>query len=256
MKRGKQGKTKMAKAAIPIEQIPQITKINSSVEGFDFTTGSVILLDKPKGWSSFKGVKLVRKNANIKKVGHAGTLDPMATGLLIICTGKATKSIDQIQQMPKRYIGEITFGSSTPSYDAETETDQTADWKHITEDAIQKTISEQFSGLIRQEAPAYSALKHKGKPLYKYARAGEEVVKKVRDVTIHEFTVVKYDFPRIIVDIACSKGTYIRSIAHDLGLALGSRAHLSALRRTEIGDYHVSDAFEPEEFADLFTTEQ
>lgn len=246
----------MAKAIIPIDQLPVYSVDSPPHPETDFASGAIILLDKPGDWSSFKGVKWVRRHANIKKVGHAGTLDPMATGLLIICTGKATRSIDQIQVQEKTYEAEISFGASTPSYDAETEADESAEWKHITEEAILNCINNQFTGTFEQIAPAYSALKHKGKPLYKYARSGEEVVQKKRDVTVYQFEVKEVSLPKVAVVISCSKGTYIRSIAHDLGLALDSRAHLSALRRTRIGDFDVDIAMNPEQFADSLNPEK
>lgn len=243
-------------APIPLEKLPVFGNGDQLNPNSNWADGAVILMDKPAKWSSFKLVRVLRKLLNIKKIGHAGTLDPMATGLVILCTGKATRSIDQIQQMTKTYVAEVTFGASTPSYDAETEPDQTAHWEHITEQRIQKTLDAQFHGEIVQIAPAYSALKHKGKPLYKYARAGEETVKKERIVTVYECRLTSCNLPKITLEITCGKGTYIRSIAHDLGLALQSRGYLSSLRRTQTGSFHVSDAIPASTLETLAATKE
>ncbi|AZQ60133.1 tRNA pseudouridine(55) synthase TruB [Maribacter sp. MJ134] len=219
----------------------------------DFLNGQVLLIDKPLGWSSFQAVNklkwAIRKKFQLKKIkiGHAGTLDPLATGLLIICAGKFTKRIPEFQGLVKEYTGTITLGASTPSYDLETELDKTYPTAHITE-ALIRITTEQFLGDIQQAPPIFSALKKDGKRLYEYARAGEEIEIKKRAVRILEFEITAVTLPAIDFRIVCSKGTYIRSIAHDFGLALGSGGYLSALRRTKIGDYNVDIALDPEVF--------
>jgi len=227
-------------------EFPVITCETGWPENSDiFNTGSILLLDKPLEWTSFDVVKYVRNRVASKKAGHAGTLDPLATGLLIVCTGKATKIISQIQDMPKTYEAVIRFGASTPSYDAATEPDETADWAHISNSGLKKIIHEKFSGIIQQKPPLYSAKKVSGKRLYQYAREGVEVEVKTRPVTIHQIEIVEINMPEVTFIVRCGKGTYIRSLAHDLGLALNSRAYLSQLRRTETGDFNVSLAFVP-----------
>ena len=227
----------------------------------DYLSGQVLLIDKPLNWTSFQVVnKLrweIRQAFDIKKikVGHAGTLDPLATGLLVICTGKMTKQIDTFQGQIKEYTGTITLGSTTPSFDLETEINEAFPIAHISEDLIRKT-PEQFIGEIQQYPPVFSALKKDGKRLYEYARAGEEVEIKSRTVSIQEFEINKMDTSNVHsknsmqVDfrVVCSKGTYIRSLANDFGKALNSGAHLSALRRTKIGDFNVSKAYSIESF--------
>ena len=212
----------------------------------DFKNGQVLLIDKPLTWTSFQVVnKLrwhIRKTFDIKKikVGHAGTLDPLATGLLIICTGKFTKRINTFQAQEKEYTGTFTLGATTPSYDLETEIDNTYPTEHLTEELIHKTTS-QFIGEIDQKPPIFSAIKKDGKRLYELARAGETTEIKTRKVTISTFEITKIDLPNIEFKVVCSKGTYIRSLAYDFGNALNSGAHLSALRRTKIGDFNVKD---------------
>ncbi len=207
-----------------------------------FQNGAIFLIDKPKGWSSFKAVYELRKLIGIKKAGHAGTLDPMATGLLIICVGKATKSISQIQELSKRYLADIRFGASTPSYDADTEIDNEAPFEHITLEQIQPVLDTDFQGRIFQIPPMFSALKKDGKRLYKLAREGKTVERKPRLVTVFETNIVRFENPDLVLDVQCSKGTYIRSIADDLGRKLGSLAYLSGLRRTKIGTYSAENA--------------
>lgn len=219
----------------------------------DYKEGQVILIDKPLEWTSFQAVNkvrwLIRKSFDIKKikVGHAGTLDPLATGLLIICSGKFTKSINTFQAQEKEYTGIFTLGATTPSYDLETEIDQTFDVSEITSEKIHEA-THQFLGEIKQQPPVYSALKKDGKRLYEYARNGEEVEIAYRNVTILEFEITKIDLPNIDFRVVCSKGTYIRSLANDFGKALNNGAHLSALRRTKIGDYSVENAIGIEAF--------
>ncbi|WP_323787149.1 tRNA pseudouridine(55) synthase TruB [Psychroserpens sp.] len=219
----------------------------------DYQAGQVLLIDKPLTWTSFQAVnKLrweIRQAFNIKKikVGHAGTLDPLATGLLIICTGKMTKQINTFQGQDKEYTGTLVLGSTTPSFDLETEIDQTFPTDHINNDLIYEATS-QFIGNIEQFPPVFSALKKDGKRLYEFARAGEDVDIKSRTVSISEFEITTIDGNLINFRVVCSKGTYIRSLAHDFGKALNSGAHLSVLRRTKIGEYHVNDAMSPEDF--------
>lgn len=219
----------------------------------NFKDGQVLLIDKPLTWTSFQAVNklrwAIRKAFNIKKikVGHAGTLDPLATGLLIICTGKMTKQINIFQGQPKTYTGTITLGGTTPSYDLESDIDQTFPTDHITEALIHET-TKQFIGQIEQYPPVFSALKKDGKRLYDYARAGEDVKVDPRKIEISEFTITKVEGNDLQFKVQCSKGTYIRSLAHDFGKALNSGAHLSALRRTQIGDFKIDDALSPEEF--------
>lgn len=213
----------------------------------DFQTGQVILIDKPLDWTSFQIVNKIRwmilKKFKIKKikVGHAGTLDPLATGLLIICTGKFTKKIDEYQAREKEYTGTFTLGATTPSYDLETEIDQTFDISDISEEKIKKTVH-QFIGDIQQQPPIFSALKKDGKKLYEFARVGKEVEIPSRTVTISEFEITNIDLPKVDFRVVCSKGTYIRSLASDFGKALQNGAYLSALRRTRIGDFSVENA--------------
>ncbi|MEE9348753.1 MAG: tRNA pseudouridine(55) synthase TruB [Flavobacteriaceae bacterium] len=216
----------------------------------DFKNGQVLLIDKPLTWTSFQVVNKIRwhirQTFNIKKikVGHAGTLDPLATGLLIICTGKFTKKIHEYQAQTKEYTGTFTLGATTPSYDLETEINQTFPTDHITDELIQKT-TEQFTGEILQKPPIFSAIKKDGKRLYELARAGETTEIPTRQVTVNEFEITKIDLPQVKFRIVCSKGTYIRSIAYDFGLALKSGGHLTELRRTKIGDFSVAKAVEP-----------
>jgi tRNA pseudouridine55 synthase len=181
------------------------------------------------------------------KIGHAGTLDPLATGLLIVCTGKFTKRITDIQAQAKEYTGTITVGATTPSYDLETEVDATFPTEHVTSELIQDTVK-QFLGEIDQKPPVFSAIKKDGKRLYEHARAGEEVEIAFRKTTIHEFEITRIALPEIDFRVKCSKGTYIRSLAFDFGKALNSGAHLSVLRRTKIGDFSVENGIMPDEF--------
>jgi tRNA pseudouridine55 synthase len=240
----------MAKA-LPLHEIQVFDTENLPSLDFDFGTAAIVLVNKPQTWTSFDVVKYVRGRLRTKKVGHAGTLDPMATGLLILCSGRATKSISQLQEMPKTYIGEITFGGSTPSYDADSDIDETAPTDHITLEKIQKALDDDFTGEIQQVPPVYSALKVGGKRSYELARRGEAIELAARPVTIHSHQVISFENNKLIVSITCSKGTYIRSIAHDLGKALGSLGHLSALERTAIGDFSSKKALSPEKINEL-----
>lgn len=233
--------------AIPVSELQVLSKKNPPRAEEDYTSGAVLLIDKPKGISSFDIIRKVRKALDMKKVGHAGTLDPMATGLLVVCLGRATKSISQIQEMPKTYIGELTFGHSTPSFDAETEFDATAGYEHITLDRLKQILISKFTGDIEQVPPMYSALKRGGQRLYKKARKGETVYLPPRPVTIYRIEILEFSLPRVVLEIECSKGTYIRSIANDLGKELDSLAYLSSLRRTKTGIFDVEQALNPDE---------
>ncbi|HLP63503.1 tRNA pseudouridine(55) synthase TruB [Flavobacterium sp.] len=220
----------------------------------DFLEGQVLLIDKPLTWSSFQAVNklkyLLKRHYNLPKkfkIGHAGTLDPLASGLLIVCTGKLTKKITEIQAQTKEYTGTITVGATTPSYDLETEIDATFPIEHISE-ALVSATTQQFLGEINQKPPVFSAIKKDGKRLYEHARAGEEVEITSRKTTIYEFEITRFALPEIDFRVQCSKGTYIRSLAYDFGKALQSGGHLTALRRTKIGDYDVKNAVTPEVF--------
>jgi tRNA pseudouridine55 synthase len=214
----------------------------------DFQNGQILLIDKPLGWSSFQAVNklkytLINKVGLPKKfkIGHAGTLDPLATGLLLVCTGKFTKRITELQGQAKEYTGTFYIGATTPSYDLETEIDENFSISHIDENLIHETVK-QFLGEIDQKPPLYSAIKKEGIRLYEYARAGETVEIATRKTTIHEFEIIRTALPEIDFRVVCSKGTYIRSLAFDFGKALHSGAHLTVLRRTKIGDYNLNNA--------------
>jgi len=219
----------------------------------DYKNGQVLLIDKPLKWTSFQVVNKLRweikqrfKIKNIK-VGHAGTLDPLASGLLILCTGKFTKKIDEYQGQIKEYTGEITLGATTPSFDLETVINQSFPIDHISEDLIRQT-TQQFIGEIDQVPPIFSALKKDGKRLYELARAGETTEIKSRKINISEFEIIKIELPKIEFRVVCSKGTYIRSLANDFGAALNSGGHLTALRRTKIGNFNVDNGMKIDEF--------
>lgn len=218
-----------------------------------FLEGQVLSIDKPLEWSSFHAVNAVkwaiRRKYKLKKikVGHAGTLDPLASGLLIICTGRATKQIQNIQSLPKEYEGSMILGATRPSYDMETEIDQTFDTAGITKDAIH-ALTYAFTGQIDQKPPVFSAVKKDGKRLYEFAREGKDVEISSRRVEIHKFEITSVNMPEVNFVVRCSKGTYIRSLVHDFGRELGCGAYLSALRRTKIGTYNVNNALSPDEF--------
>lgn len=203
--------------------------------------GQVFLINKPLRWTSFDVVKKLRYKLKIKKIGHAGTLDPLATGLLIICTGKMTKSIESFMGMEKEYTGSFTIGQTTPSYDLETEVSSAVDISHITSDNLHSACLT-FIGNIKQTPPLHSAIWVNGQRAYELARKGKEVEMKEREVEISEFEITTIALPRVDFRVVCSKGTYIRSLARDFGQALGVGAHLSALCRTRIGSFHVSTA--------------
>ena len=221
----------------------------------EFLQGKVLLIDKPLEWTSFQAVNKIRwhikKQCGLKKikVGHAGTLDPLATGLLIICTGKMTKQINEFQAQEKEYTGTFYLGATTPSYDLETEVNKLFSTDHISEEMIVKA-KRSFIGEIDQKPPIFSAIKKDGKRLYDIARKGETTEIKSRKVTISAFDITRIELPEVDFRVSCSKGTYIRSLANDFGVALESGAHLSALRRTRIGEFSVENALSIEEFID------
>ncbi|OGU58811.1 MAG: tRNA pseudouridine(55) synthase TruB [Ignavibacteria bacterium RBG_13_36_8] len=221
--------------------------------GFNFNTGEVILVDKEKGFTSFDVIAKLRRILKIKKIGHAGTLDPLATGLLIICTGRKTKEIYHYQDLNKKYSGVITLGKSTPTMDSETDFIEEKNFDNVTTEKI-FDVRDTFLGKISQIPPMYSAVKHKGKALYKYARKGIEIKREPKEVFISKFDILKTDLPDILFEIDCSKGTYIRVIADDFGKKLGCGAYLKNLRRERIGEYSVEDAFTIEEFTQFINS--
>ncbi len=228
-----------------------ITKQTKDPQNLDYLSGQVILMDKPVNWTSFNVVSRIRRLIKVKKVGHAGTLDPLATGLLIVCTGKKTKEISEYQAQRKKYTGVITLGKSSPSMDLASEITETVLPDNLSEVKI-LSARNKFLGNIEQVPPMFSAVKHKGKRLYKIAREGKEVERLSRQVEIFSFDITKIDLPDIHFEIICSKGTYIRVIADDFGKEIGCGGVLSLLRRTEIGDYKVDDAFNLDEFTSMF----
>lgn len=232
-----------------------ITNQTKDPQNLDYLAGQVILIDKPVDWTSFGVVSRVRSLTKVKKVGHAGTLDPLATGLLIICTGKKTKGISEYQAQKKKYTGIITLGKTSPSMDLGTEVTETVLPDELNEYKI-LSARNKFLGNIEQVPPMFSALKHKGKRLYKLAREGKEVERASRQVEIYSFEITKINLPDIHFEISCSKGTYIRVIADDFGKELGSGGILSLLRRTQIGDFHVDDALSLDAFTSMFNVDR
>jgi len=220
-----------------------------------YLTGKVILLDKPMGWTSFDVVRKVRNFTRVRKVGHAGTLDPLATGLLIVCTGKFTKKINDFMAQSKEYTGAFTLGATTPTYDLESLPENQTDVSHITEAEIHKA-TEAFVGEIDQVPPIYSAIKKAGTPMYTLARRGEDIDLQPRKINIESFEITDIQLPVVSFKIRCSTGTYIRSLANDFGKQLGCGAFLSSLRRTAIGDFRVEDAFQMDNFLDMIVEMQ
>lgn len=216
----------------------------------DFISGEIILIDKSWRKSSFDCVYKVRKALDVKKVGHAGTLDPNATGLVVVCTGRMTKEISKVQELEKTYTGIFSLGKTTPSFDGESKFDSEKKFDSVTEEKILMTRN-LFTGNILQTPPMFSAIKQNGQPLYKLARKGKEVERGTREVIVTKFDITKIDLPDIHFEISCSKGTYIRAIAHDFGQQLGCGAYLKELRRTRIGDFKVEDAFTLDEFKEV-----
>jgi tRNA pseudouridine55 synthase len=232
-----------------------ITKRTKDLQNLDYLSGQVILIDKPVNWTSFDVVSRVRRLTKVKKVGHAGTLDPLATGLLIVCTGKKTKEISEYQAQKKTYTGTITLGKTSPSMDLGTEVTKTVLPDNLNEEKI-LFVRNKFLGNIVQVPPMFSALKYKGKALYKLARAGKEIERNPRQVEIFKFDITKIKLPEIYFEISCSKGTYIRVIADDFGKELGCGGILSLLRRTRIGDYNVDEAIDLDDFKSRFESVQ
>jgi len=212
-----------------------------------FLRGMIVLIDKPLRWTSFDAVKKIRILTGVSKVGHAGTLDPLATGLLIICTGSFTKNILEYMGMEKEYTGTIITGATTASYDLESEPEGFRDVDHLSKDSIYRA-AENFKGEILQVPPVHSAIKQNGKPVYLSARKGKEVVLEPRKVTINEFEITGISLPAISFRVVCSTGTYIRSLANDFGKLLGTGAYLGSLRRTRIGKFSVDDSLTPQAF--------
>ncbi|MDE6794489.1 MAG: tRNA pseudouridine(55) synthase TruB [Muribaculaceae bacterium] len=225
----------------------------------DFISGEIIGIDKPLGWTSFDAVKRLRgaiqRRLHVKKfkVGHAGTLDPLATGVLIICTGRATRRIEELQNGDKEYVATIRLGATTPSFDLETKIDKEYPWAHVTRKMIEEVLP-RFTGKIMQVPPVFSAVKVDGKRAYNLARKGKEVELKAKPLEIKEMELLSCDFPDVTLRIVCSKGTYIRAIARDLGEALGSGAHLIGLRRTRVGMIPVSSCMSMEEALERIST--
>ena len=223
---------------------------------YDFLTGAMLLVDKPQGWTSFDVVNKIRYKLKhllgVKKikVGHAGTLDPMATGLLIVCTGKFTKKLGEYQGLPKEYTGTMRLGATTPSYDAESDVEESFPTSHISPQLLEQA-RRRFLGDIEQVPPMFSAIKVDGQPLYKKARKGEMVEVEPRPVTIYEFGFTRVELPELDFRVRCSKGTYIRSLAHDFGKAVQSGAYLTALRRTRIGQFRIEDAWQLESLVEF-----
>lgn len=227
--------------------------------------GEIFYVDKPLKWTSFEVVKKVRarlrKRLDVKslRVGHAGTLDPLATGVLTVCTGRATKRIEELQAGVKEYIAHLRLGETTPSFDLETQVDATYPWHHITREQIESILQEQFTGTIEQVPPAFSACKIDGKPAYKLARKGKEVEIRAKTLVIDEIELLECGLPQepiMAIRVVCSKGTYIRALARDIGVALGSGAHLTALRRTRIGDNAVENCESVEHLLSRLETEE
>lgn len=217
---------------------------------FDFESGEILLVNKPLFWTSFDVVKKVRNILRIKKIGHAGTLDPLAAGLLILCTGKYTKKIEEIQAQEKEYTGHFTVGQTTPSFDLETEVDTEKDFAYLTEEIIREN-AKSFEGIILQMPPLYSAVKINGERAYTLARRGDQAEIKAKQIEIKSFEITGITLPLVAFKVVCSKGTYIRSLARDFGEKLGCGAHLSKLVRTRIGPYELANALTLEQIGEI-----
>lgn len=225
----------------------------------NFIDGEILYIDKPYGWTSFDAVKRVRgaltRRMQMKKlkVGHAGTLDPLATGVMVVCTGRATKRIEELQAGVKEYVAEMALGATTPSFDMETKIDATYPTAHITKELVENVLK-QFVGTISQVPPAFSAIKVDGKRAYESARKGKEVELKPKTLVIDEIELLEFSPQKINIRVVCSKGTYIRALARDIGEALGSGAYLTALRRTRVGDARIDDCLSIDQIAELIRT--
>lgn len=228
-----------------MEKMPELAELKE---------GGVVLVDKPYTWTSFDVVNKLRRQLHVK-IGHCGTLDPLATGLLICCTGKFTKKITDYQKLPKEYTGIIQLGATTPTYDLESEPENFQPYEQLTEQDILDAV-QQFTGNIEQLPPAHSAIKKGGKRAYEYARAGKEIKLDPRPVQITEFEITAIQLPEVHFRVACSTGTYIRSLANDLGRVLGCGGYLKELRRTKIGEFNAADAFSPVELTTYWSSEQ
>ena len=225
---------------------------DKELRGINFEEGYIAVLDKPLRWTStdvVRKIKFALRKIGYRriKVGHAGTLDPLATGILLVCIGRATKMVDALQAEEKEYIADILLGATTPSYDLEHEIDRTYPWEHITRKAVEKALDD-LSGERLQTPPVYSAKKIEGTRAYELARAGEEVAVRQALIHIYEMEILECDLPRLRIRVRCSKGTYIRSLAHEIGIALGSGAHLTALRRTRSGGFTLENAWNLDDF--------
>ncbi len=220
-----------------------------------YEAGQVLLINKPLNWTSFDVIRKIRSIINIRKVGHAGTLDPLATGLLIVCTGKFTKRINEFMAAEKEYTGTLTLGATTPTFDREGEPENFKDASHLTLAQIQE-VTRQFTGTIKQVPPIHSAIKKDGKRAYDLARRGEEVVLEPRRVTIREFEITELALPVVSFRVVCSTGTYIRSLANDVGAALETGAYLSGLCRTRIGNFFLKDAMDMDQLSERIKSER
>ncbi len=234
------------KIGISENAIQQRIEISQEVRA-KYEDGVILNIDKPLHWTSFDVIRKLRGILRIKKIGHAGTLDPLATGVLLVCTGKFTKKINDLMADEKEYTGSFTLGAVTPTYDLESTPEQQKDFTFVTTELLNKT-KEQFIGTILQKPPIYSAIKKDGVALYELARRGEEVEIKAREITIKEFDITKVELPIIEFRVICTTGTYIRSLAHDFGAALGCGGYLSELRRTRVGSYNVQDGISVNNF--------
>ena len=238
-----------------------MSEVTLSTEGNRYAEGEIILFDKPYGWTSFDLVKKVRntitRTHRIKKlkVGHAGTLDPLATGLMVVCTGKATKMADQYQAEEKEYLATLKLGATTPSFDLETEEDMSFSVEHITDELLHEVLK-QFKGNLLQVPPVFSAVKIDGKRAYEHARKGDQPELKPKNIVIHQIEIVSFHNPELILSITCSKGTYIRALARDLGAALQSGAYLTGLKRIRSGNFYVQDAVTIEAFTERLHNER
>lgn len=227
----------------------------------NFIKGEILSFNKPYGWTSFQVVSKVRsaisKKLHVKKikVGHAGTLDPLATGVLIVCTGKSTKLIDELQSHTKEYIATLKLGATTPSYDKETEEDAVYPTEHITKELVE-TVLQRFIGTIEQTPPEYSAVKINGKRAYEFARKGKNVELKPKTLVIDSIELLECNFPEIVIRVVCSKGTYIRALARDIGRELQSGAYLTGLVRTRIGEYKIDECLDPETFNEWLDSQE
>lgn len=235
--------------------LQKLMRLNNENWNQSYADGKVLLINKPREWTSFDAVKKVRILTGISKVGHAGTLDPLATGLLIICTGKFTKQINNYMAQEKEYTGSFTLGAVTPTYDLESEPVDFLPFDYLSVDQI-KAATKPFTGAIEQIPPIHSAIKKDGKPAYELARKGQEIVMEPRKVTIYSFEITAIELPHVFFKVVCSTGTYIRSLAYDFGKALGCGAYLSNLCRTRIGDFRLEDAQTIEEFVEQISKEK